>query len=1021
MVRLMRSLFCPLLVAPLAAQSAYFQQETNYTIAVTLDDTRHLLSGQISIEYTNHAPETLSEIRMHLWANAFNGTNTAFGRQKLRDGSTGYHFADNDDLGYYTQLDFTVDGTPTTWKPAPNNPDIVYLSLAKPLQPGQTIVIATPFQLKIPASFSRLGHVGTSYQMTQWYPKPAVYDHKGWHDMPYLDIGEFYSEFGRFDVTITLPDNYVVGATGTLQTPAELAFLQEKEKETRLKLGRIQEKEPDTFPPSSARMKTIRYTAEQVHDFAWFADKRFMVLKDTARLTSGRTVDCWAMFTHSSIDSWKKGAFFVRRAVEFYSACVGEYPWPHATAVHAALSAGGGMEYPMITVIGDETSAKGLDDVICHEVGHNWFYGILASNERVHPFMDEGLNSYYEQRYMEKYYGSNDYSEAVGLPKKWYNAKQLGPFTLLGYQMLARQHQDTPPDTHSADIAPIAYGLQVYMKTALATKWLENAVGTARFDAAMQAYYKEWKFRHPYPDDLRTSWEKAGLNADWWFRAIQTTEQSDFCLKRIRKTPQGYELNIQNKGDLDAPFTITAYRKGEEVFQQWYPEGTSGAVQTEVPEADAFTIDAGFLTQDVCRKNNTRRTRGLFPGFEPIKIKNLAFFENGSKSTLGVLPWVGWNRYDNTQVGLVLYNPPLPGGRFQYFLAPGYGMGSRRLTGLADIRYSFYPGGLLQKITAGLSAKTFTYRDYKTLGFQASFYRIVPELRLELRDRSLSFRHWINLRLLQGNTEGPAFDTTFVLEGKKWRANNYFEVRYELTQKKQPNPYKLTLAIEHQLASAPGYWRGTLEWRQKMAYKQGRYVGVRFFAGYFLQNLNRNRGVQPYALTLNPQGFNDYRFDQLFFGRSETEGLLSRQVSQTDGGFKNAFGAPFAGVLGNSNNFILALNLKADLPQRLPFGLPLKPWFDIGYFDDATALGANRPLKEQLLWSGGMMLEILKGTVEIYFPLVNARPIRDRYCEQSGGTNGSALFCGGNYLKWISWSIRLPLQTPTEAIEYFVR
>ncbi len=413
----------------------YFQQEVNYKISVTLNDTAHLLTGHIAIEYVNHSPDTLGEIWMHLWGNAFKNRQTAFCKQKLRDGSMRFYFAEEKDLGYYKNLDFMVNGQKTTWRFDSKNPDIAVIKLPQPLQPGGRITLATPFLLKIPASFSRLGHVETSYQMTQWYPKPAVYDNRGWHAMPYLDIGEYYAEFGSFDVTITLPENYVVGATGILQTPSEIDFLAKKEAESRGKLANGVDKAHDPFPASANTMKTIRYTAEKVHDFAWFADKRFFVLKDTARLASGRTVDCWAMFTASEADLWKKGAFYVRRAVEFYSEKVGEYPWPHATAVHSALSAGGGMEYPMITVIGNSGSPRDLDDVITHEVGHNWFYGILASNERDHPFLDEGINSYYEDRYMKEYYGSN---EVFSLPKFLFDPDKSGPLLENGYLLLAR-------------------------------------------------------------------------------------------------------------------------------------------------------------------------------------------------------------------------------------------------------------------------------------------------------------------------------------------------------------------------------------------------------------------------------------------------------------------------------------------------------------------------------------------------------------------------------------------------------
>ncbi len=1024
---------CLLPVLASAQQKPYFQQEVNYKIDVALDDRAQVLTGQIEMVYINHSPDALPVIWLHLWGNAFKNRRTAFAKQKLKHGDGRFYFATDSTLGYYKKLDFAVNGEKATWKFDPENPDIAVVTLAQPLAPGARLTLSTPFELHIPASYSRLGHVGESYQITQWYPKPAVYDNRGWHAMPYLDQGEFYSEFGNFDVRITLPENYVVGATGVLQNASEVAFLNKKEAESREKLlGKINPK-ADPFPPSSATQKTLRYTAERVHDFAWFADKRFMVVRDTAHLASGRTVDCWAMFTNSNAELWKKGAFYVRRSVEFYSEKVGEYPWPQATAVHSALSAGGGMEYPMITVINDASSAKSLDEVITHEVGHNWFYGLLASNERDHPFLDEGFNSYYEQRYMKQYWGGGDLSDAnTSMPKWLFKPKEQGSLIELGYLALAREQMATPPDSPSDDFKELAYGLEVYMKTALAMAWLEQASGTVKFDAAMHDYFRDWHFRHPYPEDVQASLKKSGLDADWFFQSMQTERQADIALKNVQAENGAWKLDVENKGDLAAPFSVTAMQDGKPLSTQWYPATTEAAQVVNFPAtpADAFVIDYQHATLDVNRKNNTRRVNGLLPGLEPLQLKLVQPIENPSKTTLAITPWIGWNAYDKFMLGGLIYNAPFPPRRFQYYLAPAYAFGSKQLVGLADLRYKFFPGGLFPKITLGVSAKTFDFDYNRTYDFYAKFYRFVPQIRAELDNKgSVSFRHFLNFRTLFIGREAPLYNTLvepgFI--GKEWQRSTIFEVRYEGVQKRLPNPYRFAVTLESQPQyrnrfDQPGkYVKGSLEWRQQFYYQAKRKVTARAFAGYFLQNTERNRGVEPVAFALNPQGFNDYKFDEMYFGRSDQEGFRSRQLSQEQGGFKAAFGSPFAGTLGNSNNYILALNLKADLPARLPWNLPLRPWFDIGYFDDATVIGQGRPNSEQVLWSGGLMLEFLRGNLEVYFPLFNSKNLKDRYCEASGGSNTSAIFCGGNYFKWISFSANIHKLDPNRMLEDVLR
>ncbi|MEO1714656.1 MAG: M1 family metallopeptidase, partial [Bacteroidota bacterium] len=414
----------------------------------------------------------------------------------------------------------------------------------------------------IPNSYSRFGHVDQSYQMTQWYPKPAVYDVNGWHTMPYLDLGEFYSEFGSFDVSITLPKNYVVGASGTLQTPEEVVFLQEKVVETAAyfangggeRISRSEARKEDVFPASSQEMKTIRYTAEQVHDFAWFADKRFKVQKSEVTLASGRKIDTWTMFTRAEDWLWKESIGYVDRSVEWYSEKVGEYPYPQATAVQSALSAGAGMEYPMITVIGYSGNAESLDMVITHEVGHNWFYGILGTNERDYAWMDEGLNSFYESWYNEKYYGSSGLEDTP----KFLNPDTTLTFDQLIYLFRANAGLDQAPQTSSDRLSVINYQLGAYTKPSLSLHYLKAYLGEARFQKAMQSYYETWKFKHPQPKDFRAAMEAStGESLAWFFEGLmESTDRIDYAIQKATVEGTSVKVVLKNQGDLASPVLV---------------------------------------------------------------------------------------------------------------------------------------------------------------------------------------------------------------------------------------------------------------------------------------------------------------------------------------------------------------------------------------------------------------------------------------------------------------------------------
>jgi len=358
-------------------QTAYWQQQVNYLIDVTLNDKDRTIDGFEKLEYSNHSPDTLHYIWFHLWPNAYKNDKTAFSDQLLENGNTNFYFSDKEQRGYVNRLDFKVNNTTAQTEDHPEHIDIIKVILPEPLAPGQTVIITTPFHVKLPYNFSRGGYDGDSYQVTQWYPKPAVYDAHGWHPMPYLDQGEFYSEFGNFDVRITLPKNYVVAATGDLQNAEEKEWLDTRKefswnsvsKKIKAKNG-ITKTIRQAYPPSSAETKTLRYLQNNVHDFAWFADKRFMVKHDTCSLASGKTIDVYSYFTKSESSSWNKSVSYGKRAIRFYSDQVGEYPYNVASIVQGPQSFGGGMEYPTITVLSPGIKNGSLDALIAHELGH---------------------------------------------------------------------------------------------------------------------------------------------------------------------------------------------------------------------------------------------------------------------------------------------------------------------------------------------------------------------------------------------------------------------------------------------------------------------------------------------------------------------------------------------------------------------------------------------------------------------------------------------------------------------------
>lgn len=960
--------------------SAYFQQQTEYHIDVRLDDSLNILDGRLRLLYTNRSPDVLDKIGFHLWPNAYASKKTAFAKQKLQARSTKFHEADEQDMGYIQKLRFRVDERDAAFISDQKNPDMGWLILPQALKPGQTITIITPFYVKIPASFSRLCRVDQSYQITQWYPKPAVYDHKGWHLMPYLDQGEFYSEFGDFYVNIDIPEDYIVGATGELQTESEIAFIENRVERTKKMLD---ENTQDSIVPMNSRSrKIIQFTATQVHDFAWFANKKFWVQKKTQELASGRQVICWSMFTNTKL--WKNSVDFVARAVRFYSDHVGEYPYPQATAIDGALAAGGGMEYPMITVVSSGGSEESLDEVITHEVGHNWFYGILASNERDHPFMDESINTYYEKRYTELHYPAQIRFDLSALNRFIPNFDSE-EFT---YLIMARNYLDQHPNQHSANFMFLNYGLDVYERAPKLIKFLEEYLGTAEFDRIMKSYYELWKFKHPYPEDLSAHFKsQTDKNLDWFFdQLISGDRKIDYAICSIKKNSGEYQLKIKSKNGVSSPLYISAM-KSDSIIKKFSYDGFSGSrnIRIEDRAYDMFRIDASHETFELYRNDNTIRTRGVLRKSEPIQFKLIPSYDDPYRTEIGITPVVGWNQYNGFMLGAYFSQPWLPPRKFRLGILPFFGFKNQDWAGSAHTHYNwFFTESFIRQLKVGANARRYAYRSLEIFSDPLNYQQLnsFVELRFRTNPANLTDSR-LRYSAIWIDDEKPVFDSLVELPVIDRQSSLIHELKYNYNDPHILLPRSIEILAQFQeykvQSEQQRYLRIDAEYLQKIRYAPRRYFECRIASSFFPVNTARNRQYYDARFDGNIvrgsagasfQGYHDYTNEHLFPGRSEISGLWAQQIMIRQGGLKIAHNATQRNNLGNTNKFLGAINLSTDLP--IPrIGSMIRPYFDVAYVDQHT--DAN------WLASGGINLRFLDKMFNVYFPLYHSKAIQDQY------------------------------------------
>lgn len=966
------------------AQKSYFQQQSDYTIDVSLDDKNHILRGFERINYVNHSPDTLRFLFFHLWPNAYKNDRSAYTEQMIENGKTSFYFSEAIDKGFIDSLNFEVDEHPVNISNFNNYEDVILIELLSPLLPGKQIVITTPFRVVIPKTFSRMGHDGQDYQINQWYPKPAVYDQYGWHPMPYLEQGEFYSEFGKFDVTITVPKPYWVAATGVLTTPSEQAAIEE----------RIQSKEGKSIDQSG--MKTLHYTQDSIHDFAWFASKQFIIEKTFCSLPSGKKINCYSYYKEANKKKYEKSSEIVAKTIQFYSEQVGEYPYAHATVVDGTTQEGaGGMEYPMVTNIGSIRSRSELQTVIIHEVGHNWFYGILGNNERDYAWMDESMNSFYEHKLdAQLIQQAKSDSPANALERKM--TDQFGQ--AMAYQLSAQQHDEQAIELPSTHFTAMNYGSMIYAKAPFLMNYLEAYMGEEKFKQTMQEYFRQWQFKHPYPNDVRLIFEKsAGSQLNWFFDDIlKTTTPIDFKITSVHKG----QIMAKSTTNFKGPIPISAYNKGEYVGTAWTTYPYTTPVVFENKKVSTYAIGFNSAWADNNPRNDFYKTNGLFHRYK-LALKPGTKLGLTQSHILAVLPALGYNVYDQFMLGLTLHNIQLPNRAFQYALAPMYSFGSKDWVGTGVMAYTFFPKIAVYRLNLGIEGKSFHDNTSSLNIAQPLFTRyikVAPFLSAELKPaypRSKVRNHLLlkYYHILQQSfeyTRHPV-DSLFRPNISAYRSTSYLQVNWLHQNKRILNPFSYQWDAHGNASFIKLSFTGNLKVDYHLNNKA---LYVRLFAGKFF-DLNNSRDaflLRNQYLTSTSTAANDYLFNETYFARNEQDGWLAQQIAPQEGGMKirTAF---LANPIGINNQWLTALNFRSDLPIKSTIKLQL--FLDVAGYHNADQLN---PSGAKVIYTAGAELHLFSDLLCIYAPMILSKDLKD-YTKSNYSTN--------RFLQTMSFSLNL--------------
>ena len=590
----------------------YWQQRADYTIRVSLDTATHTVAGTETIRYTNNSPDTLAYIWLQLDQNIYR----ADGRGALLNPADA-RFAGRGFEGGYTidyvrsvrRLGQAAGRVPLTTM---LNGTMLRVELDRPLPPGARAELELAYRFVVPEHGSdRMGREqfpesGGSwlYEIAQWYPRVAVYDDvRGWNTEQYLGQGEFYLEYGDFDFSITVPRSFVVAASGTLLNPIEVLTVTQRARLARALrsdstvaiIAKTEVGQPSTRPAGASRTLTWRYTAKNVRDVAWAAAPTFVW---DASGYAGVLIQ--SFYPPEANADWARSTEYARHSIKHYSEKWFRYPYPTAINVAGPV---GGMEYPMIVFCSHRAGGRSLFGVTTHELGHQWFPMIVGNNERLHAWMDEGLNSF-----INIYSGLAFYGDTI--PQGRGNTQQWAKFVATG--------QDQPPMLAADRVSPRLLGQVAYDKPATGLYLLRHHIldDTTRFDAAFREYIRRWAFRHPTPADFFRSMENGlGEELSWFWRGwFYRTDVVDLAVDsvRTRADTSGTKLWIflSSPGRLPMPVHLRlSFADGntEDVrlpVEIWFQGNRHTYVRGVAADVARVEIDPEQNFPDVRRDNN---------------------------------------------------------------------------------------------------------------------------------------------------------------------------------------------------------------------------------------------------------------------------------------------------------------------------------------------------------------------------------------------------------------------------------
>ncbi len=928
----------------LFGQEVDFLQKIDYDIKAYIHEKTKIVDGEELLYYQNNSNTSLNELYFHLHANAYKNKNTHYAKRLIKNKNVDFYFSKKGERGGYESINFSNESNnDLAWEFVDNDKEIVKVKFEKPIKNGSSINIKIKFKLKIPKAVNRLGYMKEQMNFVNWYPKVAVFDKKGWQTMNSNTNGYIYSDFGNYKIEINTPEEYQVIAGGHKELEEEVYY-------------------------QNLKYKRTVFTSTNVTDFGFVISKNMLNSSRKVKLLNDKIVNI-QLFYSPEIKKFVSDSILgaTERTILYLSKRLGNYPYSSLSIVIPKED-----DYDFTTPLLINQGLKKFKHIskfqrsLIDRITSLWIENLNFNCE---------ANNYPSFVYGLKYFYSNDCKTNVVKIERGHNyfdntVKKLND--LHHFNLIVPQKPIKNDCTDNCNTFWSIIG-----KSSLAYNYLQDHWGKKIFDKKINSFIEKWRYKHPYPEDFENHLKGDNKESmDWFFDGmLNNTKPLIYTIKSVKKSQTGFNVEIENKGKYKIPFKLGSLveAKRPKVLNI---DGFLGTKQIEVnePFSSRLKIDPfGKYFRDINLKNKYKVSKKLRSN------RNLRFNKNRDSKKF-IIPTLGINYNDGLMLGLLFHSENYTN---EILAIPMYGFRSKSIVGTGYYSKSISIPSIAKVVDIGIEARSFHKNYNKNKGFNLRYSRISPFITADLTKQPYSGISQF-LRYSFSYITDDNYNGTEVYKNSRY----VNQLNYIIAGGNVITPYELNIGLRHQYFNIIGASQNlsvSAELKTSFMYKKNSSIHLRLYASTFLMNKN------PYSdfSNLYMIGYNqsDYTYDQYYFDRSAQDGFLSRQISLVEGSFKTAISN--SAPIGKSRKYIVAANFRFDLPMNFF----IKPYLDLGMYSHKSTI-SDTP-ENKILYSGGLVFEVVKDYLEFYLPIINSKEIENYYKSQ------------GNYFNRISFMLNL--------------